>query len=235
MRLSTFAISMRASVVMMGALLLAGYAAGQQSARSHAAYSGDLVSALEFISTTFHLPIIAELPKSYPAHVLLPGGEDTAEQLLNALTGQAPGYTWVSQDSVVLFYNSQLHYSAGNFFNAKIATFVMPADVAELKLELNGLMGSAPGTAPVMAGAPEKQLQKTKLHQGEVLNNITGRDVLVEAARQSNNLFSVILFPTADPKTEEDANQAHMNWYVRSIDELPHNPTRLRSIPEEVR
>ncbi len=223
--------ALKAAALTVCVVCLACCAAAQLPSKTHGAHSGDLVSALEFISTTFHLPIIAELTKSYPAHVSLLAGEDTAEHLLSQMSGQSRGYAWVTQDGVVLFYDIRLREAPGNFFNATIPRFVMPPDVAELALQLNQEMGADAGKARVMAGVPEKALASVKLRNGEVLSNVTGREVLVEAAKQSNNLFSVVLFPTANPRTAEHISQAHMNWYLRSIDELRQNPTRLRSIP----
>lgn len=220
-----------ANAIAVCIVYLACCSAGQITSRSHEAHTGDLVSGLELVSTTFHLPIITELTKSYPARVSLPAGEGTAAQLLNELSGQSPYYTWVIREGVVLFYDTRLADAPGNFFNAKLERFVMPPDLAELALELNQAMGAEPDKPRVMVGVLDKRLQNVKLHGGEVLSNVTGRDVMVEAAKQSNNLFSVVLFPTATPKTKRDEAEGHMNWYIRSIDELPQNPTRLRSIP----
>ena len=61
-------------------LFVACHAASPQPLQTHGEYSGDLVGALEFISTTLHMPVIAELTKSYPAHVSIPSGQDTADQ-----------------------------------------------------------------------------------------------------------------------------------------------------------
>jgi hypothetical protein len=131
----------------------------------------------------------------------------------------------------VLFYDIRLRYAPGNFFNANIPWFVMPGDLAELVLELNQAMGTEPGTARVMAGVPQKSLRIVKLRKGGVLTNVTGREVLVRAAKESNNLFSVVLFPTANPTTQKHIDQAHNNWFIRTIDELPQHPTRLRGVP----
>lgn len=233
MRVSTFSLLKGATALTIWVLSLACCAAAQEAARAHGAHSGDLVSALEFTSKTFHLPIIAELTKSYPTQLSISAGEHSAEQLLSELTGQSSGYGWVNEGGVVLFYDKHLRDAPGNFFNAKIKRFVMPADLAVLKLELNQAMANPEQTAaPVMTGVLEPDLQTVKLRQGEVLTNVTGREVLVEAARQSRDVFSVVLFPTSGPMTTNDVSEAHMNWYVRSIDELPRNPMRLRSIPQ---
>jgi hypothetical protein len=224
--------AVRATVLIASVLLFSCSAEAQSTAKTHAAHSGDLVSALEFISTTYHLPVIAELTRSYPAHVSLPEGNDTPEQLLNALAGQSPGHGWAMEGGVALFYDIQLHDAAGNFFNSNIPRFVVPGDLAELLLELNQAMGAS-GKARVMAGIPEKALATVRLAKGEVFTDITGREVLLQAAKQSKNIFSVVLFPSANPRTPQDLSQARMNWYVRSVDELKQNPTRLRSIPGE--
>lgn len=207
-------------------------AVAQEKSVIHGEHSGDLVSALEFVSTTFRVPIIAEITSSYPPHVGIPKGDGTYEKVLTRLTTKFPNYGWTDDNGVVFFYDKLLRNAPKNFFNSPIARFVMPSDAAELKLELNQAMGTGTAKeAPVMAGIPNAALETVKLRKGEVLTNTTGREILIGAAKQSRNIFSVVLFPTDTPKTKRDKDQAHMNWFVRSIDELATNPTRLRSIP----
>jgi hypothetical protein len=210
-------------------------ASAQQVARAHEAYSGDLVGALEFISTTFHVPIVAELTRPYPTHVSLSAGQDSVGQILNVLGHQLREYTWLDQDGVVLFLENRLRNAPENFFNRKIAYFVMPGNMADLVLELNQAMGAKPGTAPVMTGVPEKALSSVRLRQGQVFTNASGRELLVEGAKQSRNFFSVVLFPTPYPKTKTQIDEVHNNWYVRSIYELQQTPLVLRSIDPKTR
>jgi hypothetical protein len=224
----------RIALLVVAVALCARVAASQDIVvHTERGHKGDLVSALAFISHTFRLPIIAELTKSYPPHVSILPGEHSAAELLNEITSQSPGYTWITQDGVVVFYRGELHEASGNFFNRHIARFVMPADLAQLKLELNQVMASAPGTAPVLVGVVERPLQSVKLSRGEVFHNLTGRQILIEAAKESRNLFSVVLFPTEHPTAQHEMAEAHTNWYIRSIDELRDNPIRLRSIPAQ--
>lgn len=193
----------------------------------------DLVSALESVSIKYHVPVLAELTASYPEHIVAPENARSLKDALEQIARQATGYSWSIKNGIVLFNKSRLFQARGNFFNRSIPYFVIPDNVAELTLELKGAMLAKSGTAPVMSGAPEQALQSAKLNKGKVLENMTGREILLEAARESNNLFSVILFSTANPKSRQEADTALINWYVRSIDELPTNPTRLRSIPEK--
>jgi hypothetical protein len=221
------------SVVVVSVLFLFANAEAEQAVETHSAHSGDLASALEFISTTFHVPVIAELTKSYPDHILLSAGRDGVSRLLDAICVQAPGYSWENMDGVVLFFNKRLRTSSGNFFNAKIDSFVMPSNLGDLVLQLNQVMGAGPGTAPLMVGVPGGALARVPLHQGETLTNVTGREVLIDAAKQTMNIFSVILFPTVNPKTQKEFDEARINWFTRTVSELPRNPTHLRSIPSK--
>jgi hypothetical protein len=78
----------------------------------------------------------------------------------------------------------------------------------------------------------EPETASLKLSGGKFLDNVTGREVIVEACRENPELFSLIVFPTNEPRSKADADAAFATWTMRSIATLNENPVQIRSTLE---
>lgn len=204
---------------------------GLKSKHQHTQRSGDLIEVLGFIANTFSVPMVIEVAQPYPVDLSIPAGTDSAAQLIEALIAKCRGYDWRDDGGVVVVTKSSLMASPGDFMNRRLPVFVMPADVAYLRLQLAGALAAPPGVAPLITGITPPDLTALKLPQGRVLKGFTGREILITAAKENREIFSLIIFPNGNPKTQKDRSEATGSWYIRSISSLSSTPLRVRSMP----
>lgn len=197
----------------------------------HSAQKGDLVQLLEFTATTFALPMTIEIAQPYPAEIALPARVSSARQVLDLIVKASPEYGWEDRDGVVVVYNIHLKQSMGNVLNTRLQSFRMPENVGEFRLVLiNSLAHPRNGVGGVIAGVEAPEVTALKLSSGKILENVTGREILIEACRENRKSFSVIVFPNDNPQTSTDREAAMSEWTMRSSSTLVGNPITLRTI-----
>jgi hypothetical protein len=209
-------------IVRVGALLmsLAGLCAAQpllDSPLDHGKYSGSLPEVLRCISQDYRIPLIAELSQPLPVSVRVEEGRDTARELFSRVSKTVLGYNFeVLPDDVVHFFWQDLAHSSGNFLNLEFRQFTMPANVSELKLllpaKLNGLRNGLEGDGVVTSGFGSPVLRQLTLRP-EVLSNVTGRDILIKAARETKGFYCIVVFPPLSKSPTKFANYAFQHWF----------------------
>lgn len=186
---------------------------------THASLSGDLANVVAQVAHSGRIPMIVELAQPLP-QIKIPGGSHTGRHLLELIAQQAPGYTWEVKGTVVHFYNRRLSQAKFNFLNLKFRQFYMPRNVSELKYELptlvGGLLHGYDGLGGAFSGFGNTELEKDRL-QPAGLVSVTGREILFRAATESPTFFTVIVFPSAAPKTIKEAEQTTLNWFWQSF------------------
>lgn len=198
-------------------------------AKEHPAISGDLVFALAHVAQVFDVSLVAETAQPYPANVRLPGGIHTAQELLNLLVQQCPGYRWQEKGSVAWVYNEDVLHSSGDFLNRRIDRIKMPVSLADLHIQLPVEVSVAEGRGRgVTAGVAPREQQEFHLAP-ETLTGVSIRDVLLRAGTEVR-LFCLVVFPNSNP-TESDEDEAFSNWYLVPIKLLDSKPLGVRSAP----
>ena len=192
-----------------------------RQALAHASLWGNLANVLAQVAHSDRIPMVAELAQPLP-DIKVPGGTHTGRQLLDLIAHQAPGYTWELNGSVVHFYNSQLIQAKVNFLNFQFRQFSMPRNMTEFEYkfptQIIGLMNGYDGLGGAFEGFYKKELEKDRLRP-EGLIKVTGREIFFRAATESPTFFTVIVFPSAAPKTAKEAEQTNLNWYWWSFNE----------------
>jgi hypothetical protein len=87
--------------------------------KAYSTTSGDLVEMLMSIAETFDVSIVAEIAQPYSVHVHISGGTHTAEELLNLVVQQCPGYAWQKKGNVAWVYSEDIIRSPGDFLNLR--------------------------------------------------------------------------------------------------------------------
>ncbi|MGH9498509.1 MAG: hypothetical protein ACRD3L_05155 [Terriglobales bacterium] len=186
----------------------------------HNGVSNDLANVLAQLARWIQMPMIAELAQPLPT-VQLAEGNHTAEYLLTEITHQAPGYTFAVEGLVIHFYEKRLVLAKLNFLNLTFQQFEMPQNVSALKYKLPGLATALLQTEKhrggvVFTGFGDTDLAKDTLEAG-TLTNVSGREVLLRAAAESPQFFTIIVFSSNAPKTKQEARQATVNWFWQSL------------------
>ena len=202
---------------------------GFDKVTAHSSAQGDLVQLLAFVSENFQVPLTAELAQPYPVGLRLLGRKESARKALDALIASCPGYAWHEARGVAVVYNKKLVKSRGDFLNRHLSLFVMPANVAELKLYLPGAI-EHPREAGVLTGIQDNDLAAMTLERQKTMRNITAREVLVEVGNENPSFFSLVVFPDSDPHSPQQIQYAYTYWVMRSNRTLIQRPIGLRSM-----
>jgi hypothetical protein len=186
-------------------------------AADHKGSSGNLAEVLRFIAQEYHVPVIAELIYPVPARVVIEPGKDSAIDLLKQVVNQVPRYSYTIADcGLIHVYEKDLLNARGNILNIQMKTFSMPANVSDLKLVLPGAISGAkrglPSGGVVISGFPSQEMERQHLVPRE-LTNVTGRDVLISAASESLNFYSIIVFAKRNCTSETCFSYATQHWF----------------------
>lgn len=188
---------------------------------THASLSGDLANIVARVAHSGRIPMIVELAQPLPK-IKIPGGSHTRRHLLELIAQQVPGYAWEVKGTVVHFYNRRLSQAKFNFLNLKFRQFSMSRNVSDLQLWFPtlevALLNGRETSGAAISGFPNAELEKNRL-QSEGLVNVTGREILFRAATESPTFFTVIVFPSAAPRTRKEAEQTTLNWFWWSFNE----------------
>ena len=188
---------------------------------AHASVRGNLANVLAQVAHSGRIPMVAELAQPLP-DIKVPGGSDAGRHLLDLIAHQAPGYTWELNGSVVHFYNRRSIQAKFNFLNFQFRQFSMPRNMAEFEYKFPNqiiwLMNGYDGLGGAFEGFYNKELEKNRLQPGGLIK-ITGRKILFRAATESPTFFTVIVFPSAAPKTAKEVEQTTLNWSWWSFNE----------------
>jgi hypothetical protein len=181
--------------------------------------SADLVNVLAQVAWLSQLPIIAELAQPLPK-VQIAEGSHSVEYLLQTIAQQSPGHQWEAEGKAVHFYNEKLKGAKSNFLNLTFPRFTMPGNISELKLTFAareyGLMQGHSGGGIVTTGFGDAVLEKDLL-QHTVLENITGREILLRATNESPTFFTAIIFPNAAPTKRQMELDMNRNWFWQAL------------------
>lgn len=196
----------------------------------HPRVAGDLVGVLASTAETFHVPVVAELAQPYPLSLDLPAGSDTLAAYMDSVVKQTPGYSWQKKNGAVWIYNRKLLMASANFLNRRIEKFMMPRNFAELKKLLPVYISVAEGRGGgVTAGGGTPEEERIILSPG-VLRDATVREILFHVAKQTPELFSLVIFPSDNPQPKDEP-EAFATWRLVAVSSLALNPLHMKSYP----
>jgi len=199
----------------------------------HEKITGDLANALARVAWLCHVPVIAELAQPLPNIQIAEGTED-AKDLLKEVARQAPDYKWDATGKVIFFYNKKLREAKFNFLNLRFPRFSMPVNLSELKLtfptrEYGLLLQGYSGGGIVTTGFGDAMLEKDLL-QPAILKNVTGREILLQAANESPTFFTVIVFPNAEPTKKQVERDMNRNWFWQALKDEHLKPLYVQPV-----
>lgn len=198
----------------------------------HPELRGDFVNILLAVARRYRIPIVAEVSEPLPKDVTIPSGRHNASQILNILMQAAPACSWQREGIAAHVYEKKLLAAPGNFLNYKVKKFRFPATVSDLKLMLPSVLTSVAqgtlGRGGVVTGFRSKELSADQLPP-KVLQNTTGRKILLEAVNLSPHFASVIVFPSSHPKrqAQNERDYATRNWFWVSLSAPTQLPVRV--------
>lgn len=196
----------------------------------HARVSGDLVGVLTSTAKTFHVPIVAELAQPYPLSLDVPAGSDTLTAYMDLVVKQSPGYSWQNANGAVWIYNRKLLMARADFLERRIEKFMMPRNFAELKKLLPVYISVAEGRGGgVTAGGGTPEEERISLSP-EVIRDATVREILFHVAKQTPELFSLVIFPNDNPQPKDEP-EAFATWRLVTVSSLTLNPLHMKSYP----
>jgi hypothetical protein len=181
--------------------------------------SADLADTLARVAWLSKLPMIAELAQPLPK-IEIASGTYVLKDLLQGLVGQAPDYQWEIKGKVIHFYSRKLKEAKFNFLNLRFFHFAMPSNLSELKLTLpqheNALLQGSADTGILITGFRDLALAKDQLEPA-IFENISGREVLLQAANERPTFFTIVVFPNSDPTKKEMERDINRNWFWQAL------------------
>lgn len=178
----------------------------------------DLANALAQVARVSHNALVAEIALPMPK-VSVPDRTDDLVKTLNRIVKQSPGYEWKMEDQIIHFYNKRLYAARYNALNLRFADFTLPPTVSDLKLwlptQVSGLAAGYKGTGGAISGFSDALLGKQTLPP-IALKNVSGRDVLLRAGRESPAFYAIVVFPQAVPTKKQAPAQV---WFWGSVTE----------------
>jgi hypothetical protein len=200
---------------------------------SHGHLTGDLANVLAQVSYSTKIPIIGELALPLPT-IDIREGSHSGRYLIQAIADQAAGYKWQSQGLAVLFYKQTLEQQKLNPLSLRFPRFVMPENVSKLKYILPSLEGGLlEGPSPkgvLLTGFGDVALEKYSL-QAATLENVSGREILVQAARQSPFFSVIVIFDESKLKNKKESANAEWHWQSFSSALMPIYPPNPKEGP----
>ncbi len=180
----------------------------------------DFAQILVVVTERYRLPMVIELAQPLPSRVRIAAGRSTARQLLNSITTENPDYGWRVLGSVVHVYHKSLRGEPRNFLNWKIDKIELPDNIADLELALRArvrnIQVGMEALGGLVVGVRSSELAEHKLSR-KTFHNISVRELLMQVAETDHGFYSLVIFPTANPRDEKDLEQAFVNWRWRAL------------------
>jgi hypothetical protein len=173
---------------------------------------GNLAEVLGFIASEYEVPVIAELVYPLPQKLRIPSGTHTAPALIRELMRQTRDYSWERRGKVAHIFNNAVRSAPENLLNGRFSRYQIPSNVGDLQwllpTRLKGLVYGQKGEGFAASGF--RTLEDLPL-QPVLMKNVSGLEVLIEAANQSGRFYSIVVFPKLTP-TKDDADWTLENW-----------------------
>lgn len=177
-----------------------------------------LTDFVSFVSTTYKVPILAEITSN--SIVRIPTGTFTARELLNNTVAQLGGFTWTDKDGIAHFYDKHLVTARGNILNTTIPHFAFPHTVGEFMYLLRPCIDSVIQGYGCKGGAytgfQTPQLEKGTLPYGRGFSHAKAREILLSALEASGRFYVLIAFESTEPRV--DSKFPFENWFARSLE-----------------
>lgn len=172
-----------------------------QIPREHYGYLGDIQTVVLKIARDYRVVIVAELPLSGLPDIALQPNKQSATEILEAITKRHSQFSFSIRGNVAFFSDRRLIHAKYNVLDQKLGSFHMPKTMYWLQVNLPPTLDSVARheTYANTGGPTSREFKEWELQPVE-LKNVSGRDVLIEAARQHPQFYVLISYKNVPPK-----------------------------------